>query len=94
MTNESIKTEAKEFCTKHSIVAGWSQEQHVGFQFNTIKDALKVELEEADLKELLTILGLTCNPSAFRQKLESAEILAPTEKGAKSSSLANKYASM
>lgn len=90
MTKETIKVSAKEFCTKHNIVAGWSQEQHVGFQFGLIVDMLGIESKE-DKKELLTILGQTVNPSAFRQMLESADILAKTEKGAKASILANKY---
>lgn len=53
-------------------------------------DMLGIESKE-DKEELLTILGQTVNPSAFRQMLESADILAKTEKGAKASILANKY---
>lgn len=91
MTKETIKVSAREFCSKHSITSGWSQEQHVGFQFNLVVDMLGIESKE-DKEELLSILGLTVNPSAFRQTLESADILAKTDKGAKASILANKYA--
>lgn len=91
MDNNQIKVSAKEFCLKHDIKAGWSQEQHVGFQFNLIVDVLGVELPE-DKKELLSILGLTCNPSAFRQKLESDGTLTASVKGQRAAILANKYA--
>lgn len=91
MDNNQVKVNAKEFCLKHDIKAGWSQEQHVGLQFNLIVDMLGIESAE-DKKELLSILGLTCNPSAFRQKLESDGILTASVKGQRASILANKYA--
>lgn len=91
MTKDQIKAEAKAFTTKFNIVSGWTQEQHVGFVFNTLVDSLGIEAKE-DKDELLSTLSLTCNPSAFRQTLESAEILAKTDKVAKVANLANKYA--
>lgn len=91
MTNDIIKAEAKEFITKFDIKAGWSQEQHVGFTFGLIVNSLGIEGKE-DKDELLSVLTLTCNPSAFRQKLESAGLLAKSEKGERASALANKYA--
>lgn len=91
MTKDQIKLNAKEFVNKFDIKAGWSQEQHVGFQFNLIVDMLGIESKE-DKDELLSILGQTVNPSAFRQTLESAEILEKAEKSQRSSILANKYA--
>ena len=91
MTKEQIKIEAKEFCTKFEITSGWTQEQHVGFVKRELCDSLGIERKE-DMDEMLTILALTCNPSAFRQTLETAEILAKSDKGVKASVLANKYA--
>lgn len=90
MTKDLIKASAKEFITKFDIKAGWTQEQHVGFVFNTIVESLGVESKE-DKDELLSTLSLTCNPSAFRQTLESAGLLAKSEKGERASVLANKY---
>lgn len=92
MTNDIIKLEAKKFCEKFDIKSGWSQEQHVGFVFNTIVDSISIEGKE-EKEELLSILALTCNPSAFRQKLESSGLLLKTDKAERASILANKYAS-
>jgi hypothetical protein len=90
MDNKVITASAKEFVEKFDIKRGWSQEQHVGFVFNLIVDMLGVETKE-DKDELLSILALTCNPSAFRQKLESNGILEKSERGERSNVLANKY---
>lgn len=90
MTKDQIKLEAGKFCKEFDIVAGWTQEQHVGFVHRLI--VAEVGIEGAEEKEaLLTILGNTCNPSAFRQVLENADILTKSEKGAKAAILANKY---
>lgn len=91
MTKEQIKVSAGAFCKKFSITSGWSQEQHVGFVFGVIMEEVGIEGKE-ERDALLQILSLTCNPSAFRQTLESAEILEKSAKGERSSVLANKYA--
>lgn len=66
--------EAKAFCEEKNITAGWMQQQHIGLQARTIRDALGVESKE-DIDTLVSILSQTVNPSAFRQGLERAGVL-------------------
>lgn len=78
MTRSEIIANAKEYCAEKKITAGWPQDAHVKFVARMIIGNLGIERAE-DKIELLSILGLTCNPSAFRQVLESEKVLVKGE---------------
>ena len=77
MMNNLIVDQARAFCKGENaanmkITSGWSQAQHVGFQFTLLKAATTDN-------EMLEILTETVNPSAFRQSLEKLGILVKSE---------------
>lgn len=84
MNHEFIMSEMREFCQKHGIKSGWTQAQHVGFQFHLLTEA------STSQSDTLIILTETVNPSAFRQTAERAGILTKTE-GTKAKTMANPY---